>query len=157
MDVIRNNADRLSGIDQLKALMAAGTPPPLVATLGFTLTEIEEGRAIFTGSPDQSVLNNIGSVHGGYIASMMDSACGAAVHSLLTADQGYTTLELKVSFCRPLSEASGPVRAEGKIQSIGRRAGFAEANLTDCNGKLCATATATLLIFDLPPRAETQK
>lgn len=124
-------------------------PPPINTTMGFTLVEIEKGRAVFEGNPDQTVYNPIGSVHGGYAATLLDSACGCAVHASLRADQGYTTLELKVAYHRPLSDASGPVRAEGKILSIGRRTAFAEARLTDRDGRLCATATSTLLIFAL--------
>jgi uncharacterized protein (TIGR00369 family) len=153
MDVIRNNSAALSGIDQLRALMAAGTPPPIGVTMGFTLVEIDEGRAVFRGDPDRSVYNPIGSVHGGYAATLLDSACGCAVHSRLTATQGYTTLELKVAYHRALADTSGPVRAEGRVLSIGRRAAFAEATLLDAQGRLCASATSTLLVFDLPPPA----
>lgn len=115
-----------------------------------TLVEIEEGRAVFEGQPDRRVYNPIGSVHGGYAATLLDSACGCAMHAALSATQGYTTLELKVAYHRPLSDASGPVRAEGRILSIGRRAAFAEATLKDANGRLCASATSTLLIFGIP-------
>ncbi len=149
MDMIKDNKARLSGLEQLHALIAANIPPPINKTMNFTLTEFEEGRAVFEGNPDQSVYNPIGAVHGGYAATLLDTACGCAVHSTLTADQGYTTLELKVAYHRPLTDASGPVRAEGNIVSIGRRTGFAEARLTDRNGKVCATATSTLLIFPL--------
>jgi len=97
MDILRNNATGLSGLEQLRAIMAADTPPPISRTLGFALVEIEEGRAVFEGYPDRSVYNPIGSVHGGYAATLLDSACGCAVHSRLSADQGYTTLELKVA------------------------------------------------------------
>jgi uncharacterized protein (TIGR00369 family) len=148
MDVIKDNASRLSGLEQLQALMAGGTPAPIGVTLGFTLVEIEEGMAIFEGRPDRSVYNPIGSVHGGYAATLLDSACGCAVHSRLTADQGYTTLELKIAYHRPLSDASGTVRAEGRLLSIGRRAAFAEGKLFDGQGRLCASATSTLLVFD---------
>lgn len=148
MDVIRNNAAGLSGLEQLRALMVAGTPPPIGVTLGFTLVEIEEGLAVFEGHPDRSVYNPFGTVHGGYAATLLDSACGCAVHSRLTADQGYTTLELKVAYHRPLSDASGRVRAEGRLLSIGRRAAFAEGKLFDGKGRLCASATSTLLVFD---------
>jgi len=155
MDILRNNATGLSGLDQLRAIMAADTPPPISRTLGFALVEIEEGRAVFEGYPDRSVYNPIGSVHGGYAATLLDSACGCAAHSRLSADQGYTTLELKVAYHRPLAEESGPVRAEGSIVSIGRRTAFAEARLTDRNGRMCATATSTLLVFPVerPPAA----
>ncbi len=148
MDVIRDNAAGLSGIEQLRAMIANNTPPPIAVTLGFTLTEIGEGFAVFEGNPDRSVYNPIGSVHGGYAATLLDSACGCAVHSRLSATQGYTTLELKVAYHRPLSETSGPVRAEGRLLSFGRRAGFAEAKLLDAQGRLCASATSTLLVFD---------
>jgi len=154
MDIIKNNDGRLSGLDQLRAIIAADTPPPINTTMGFTLVEIEEGRAVFEGSPDRSVYNPIGSVHGGYAATLLDSACGCAVHSKLNADQAYTTLELKVAYHRPLNDMSGPVRAEGQIVSIGRRTAFSEAKLTDRNGRLCATATSTLLIFPVE-RTET--
>ena len=149
MDIIRNNDAGLSGLEQLRAIIAADTPPPINTTMGFALVEIEEGRAVFEGSPDRSVYNPIGSVHGGYAATLLDSACGCAVHSSLPAGQGYTTLELKVSYHRALSETSGPVRAEGKIVSLGRRVAFSEARLVDAQGRLCASATSTLLIFPL--------
>jgi uncharacterized protein (TIGR00369 family) len=113
------------------------------------LIEIDTGLAVFQGNPDRSVYNPLGSVHGGYAATLLDSACGCAAHSCLDPRQGYTTLELKVAYHRPLSDTSGPVRAEGRILSIGRRVAFAEAKLMDAQGRLCASATSTLLIFDL--------
>ena len=155
MDVIRNNVNGLDGLAQLKSLLDAGVQPSIGRTLEFSLVEVEKGRAVFEGEPGRHVYNPIGAVHGGYAATLLDSACGCAVHSALTASQGYTTLELKISYHRPLSDSSGLVRAEGRILSIGRRAAFAEAKLTDAAGKLCASATSTLLIFDLtaqPPQ-----
>ena len=149
MDVIRNNSERLDGFAQLRSLLEAGIQPPIGATLGFSLVELEKGRAVFEGRPDHEVYNPIGSVHGGYAATLLDSACGCAVHSMLTASQGYATLELKVSYHRALNDSSGLVRAEGNVVSIGRRAAFAEARLTDAAGKLCASAKSTLLIFDV--------
>jgi uncharacterized protein (TIGR00369 family) len=149
VDVIRNNADGLDGLAQLRSLLDAGVQPPAGKTLGFSLVEIERGRAIFEGKPGRDVYNPIGSVHGGYAATLLDSACGCAVHSMLSASQGYTTLELKISYHHALSDSSGLVKAEGRIVSIGRRAAFAEARLIDEAGKLCASATSTLLIFDV--------
>jgi uncharacterized protein (TIGR00369 family) len=154
VDVIRDNDKGLDGLAQLKSLLDAGVQPPIGRTLGFSLVEVEKGRAVFEGEPGRHVYNPIGAVHGGYAATLLDSACGCAVHSALTASQGYTTLELKVSYHRPLSDGSGLVRAEGRILSIGRRAAFAEAKLTDAAGKLCASATSTLLIFDLGAAAK---
>jgi uncharacterized protein (TIGR00369 family) len=148
MDVIKDNTDGLDGLAQLRALLAAGIQPPIANTMNFALVEIEAGLAVFEGTPGRSVYNPIGSVHGGYAATLLDSACGCAVHSRLTADQGYTTLELKVSYHRPLSDMSGRVRAEGRLLSFGRRAAFAEAKLLDEQGRLCASATSTLLVFD---------
>jgi uncharacterized protein (TIGR00369 family) len=87
-------------------------------------------------------------VHGGYAATLLDSACGCAVHSKLSASQTYTTLELKVSYLRAMTKDTGPVRAEGRVVNFGRRVGFAEATLQDANGKVYATATSTLLIIE---------
>jgi len=140
----------LDGLAQLQAMLAAGRRPPIGETMNFDLVEIERGRAVFEGTPDRSVYNPIGSVHGGYAATLLDSACGIAVHSHLAAGQGYTTLDLKVAYHRGLSDRSGRVRAAGRVVSIGRRVAFAEATLHDGEGRLCASATSTLLVFALP-------
>jgi uncharacterized protein (TIGR00369 family) len=149
MDVFRNNDEGLHGLDQLRKLIAGGRHPPVEQTMGFTLTEVEKGRAAFEGKPGFAVYNYIGAVHGGYAATVLDSACGAAVHTCLAPEQGYTTVELKVCYHRPLKENSGPVKAVGTVLSVGRRVAFAESKLTDCRGRLCASATSTLLIFDI--------
>jgi len=151
MNISHELAD-LDGHDQLAALMAANRHPPIGETLEFYLVELERGRVVFEGSPSRKVFNLIGSVHGGYAATLLDSACGCAVHSSLPAGQGYTTLELKLAYHRALDEASGPVRAEGKLVSLGRRVGFSEAKLIDASGRLCASATSTLLIFPIEAR-----
>lgn len=137
----------LAGIDQLRAAMAESDGPAMGRTLGFRLVEIAEGRVVFEGTPGREVYNPIGTVHGGYAATLLDSACGCAVHTMLTAGQAYSTLELKVSYHRPMTEATGPVRAVGTILSLGRRAAFAEAKLTDAAGKLYASATSTLIVM----------
>mgnify|MGYP003526798211 FL=1 len=95
--------------------------------------------------------NPLGAVHGGYAATLLDSACGIATHSSLGPSRGHTTLELKVSYLRGLSEDSGTVRATGRVVSVGRRVAFAEATLHDGAGRLCATASSTLLVFDVEP------
>ena len=115
MNVLTEHAG-LDGHDQLAALMAANRQPPIGETLDFTMVELERGRVVFAGSPSRKVYNPIGSVHGGYAATLLDSACGCAVHSALAAGLGYTTLELKIAYHRPLSEASGPVPPEGQIK-----------------------------------------
>ena len=137
----------LSGVDQLRAMMTQGNQPSIGRTLDFALVEVEEGRAVFEGNPDDRVYNPIGSVHGGYAATLLDSACGIAVHSRLAPGQSYTTLELKVSYLRGMTSETGVVRAEGNVLSMGRRVAFAEAKLTDAAGRLLATATSTLLVI----------
>jgi uncharacterized protein (TIGR00369 family) len=138
----------MSGLDQLRAWMAGGRQPAIGETLGFKLVEAEEGRAVFEGIPGLHVYNPIGMVHGGYAATLLDSACGCAVHSRLSAAQAYTTLELKVAYHKAMRADTGPVRAEGRVISLGRRTAFAEARLTDAEGRLLATATSTLLVMD---------
>lgn len=138
----------LSGIEQLRAMMAAGGRPGIGHTLDFELVSVEDGAVAFEGAPDERVYNPIGSVHGGYAAALLDSACGCAVQSKLAADQAYTTLELKVAYHRGMTTATGRVRAEGRVLSIGRRAAFTEARLVGvADGKLYASATSTLLVM----------
>ena len=138
----------LSGLEQLRALIAEGRQPRIGETLRFSLVEIEEGRAVFEGNPGLEVYNPIGSVHGGYAAALLDSACGCAVHSKLSAAQAYSTLELKVAYHRAMTDKTGVVRAVGNVVSIGRRAAFAEARLTDAAGRLYASATSTLIVME---------
>jgi uncharacterized protein (TIGR00369 family) len=140
------------GLAQLQAMLDGRSRARIGETLGFDLVELARGHAVFEGRPDESVYNPIGSVHGGYAATLLDSACGIATHSTLAPNRGYTTLELKISYVRGLSAASGTVRATGRIVSAGRRVVFASADLHDGEGRLCATATSTLLVFDVPPR-----
>lgn len=116
-------------------------------TLDFQLIEIGEGIAVFTAAPASKTYNPQGTVHGGYSAALLDSACGCAVHSCLSAEQGYTTIELKVSYHRPITIETGPVRAEAKVISIGKRIAFTEGRLTDMSGRLYASATSTLMVL----------
>jgi uncharacterized protein (TIGR00369 family) len=145
-------ADRLApgatGLEQLQAMVAAGGRAPIGETLDFTLVEAGDGKAVFSGTPGQHAYNPIGTVHGGYAATLLDSACGCAVHSKLSATQGYTTLELKVAYHKAMTDKTGPVRAEGKVVTFGRRAAFAEARIVDAAGRVYATATSTLLVFE---------
>ncbi len=138
----------VDGLSQLRALMASGRKPGIMVALDFDFVEVDTGRAVFAGIPDEHAYNPIGTVHGGYTAALLDSACGCAVHSRLTAAQAYTTLELKVAYHRPITKETGRVRAEGLVLSFGRRVAFAEAKLTDAQGKLYASATSTLLVID---------
>ncbi|MDY0884791.1 PaaI family thioesterase [Dongia soli] len=152
MNVLQEHNGRLSGLEQLQALIATKRQPPICATLQFELVEVEKGRAVFAGTPGPHAFNPIGSVHGGYAATLLDSACGCAAHSCLSAEQGYTTVELKIAYHKAITGETGLVRAEGKIMSIGRRVAFTEARLIDAEGRLYASATSTLLIFEQPTR-----
>jgi len=138
----------LNGLAQLRALIASGRRPGILITLDFELVEVELGRAVFAGTPGAAAYNVIGVVHGGYAATLLDSACACAVHSRLSETQAYTTLELKTAYHKALTAETGPVRAEGRVLSMGRRAAFSEATLTDASGRLYASATSTLLVFD---------
>jgi uncharacterized protein (TIGR00369 family) len=139
----------LDGLQQIRAMMSSNRKAPMIEKLGLDLVEIERGHAVFEGTPDRSLYNPIGVVHGGYAATLLDSACGIAVHSQLGPGRSHTTLELKISYLRGLTSESGTVRAVGRVTSMGRRVAFAEATLHDGTGRLCATATSTLLVFDL--------
>lgn len=141
-------APGMTGVEQLRAMKRAGRMAGIGKSLEFTLGEIEEGRVVFEGTPGPHAYNPIGTVHGGYAATLLDSACGCAVHSKLRADQGYTTLELKVAYHKAMTDKTGLVKAEGRVIQIGRRAAFTEATLKDENGVLYASATSTLLVFD---------
>lgn len=143
-------AKRLSGYELMKGILEGIYPiPPIAKALNFRLTEVEPGRAVFTGQPAFDYYNPIGSVHGGYAATLLDSCMGCAVHSALPVGMSYTTLEIKVSFLRPMLETTGSVRAEGKVISTGKRVGTAEGRIVDAEGKLYAHGTTTCLIFPL--------
>jgi uncharacterized protein (TIGR00369 family) len=137
-----------SGLDEIRTLIDGTSDYRGIAQLmGVKPILAEEGYVVFEGNPTKDVYNPIGTVHGGYAATLLDSAMGCAVHTRIKAGQGYTTLELKVAYHRALTDQSGPVRAEGRVISFGRRAAFAEGQLFDKDGKLCASATTTCLVF----------
>jgi uncharacterized protein (TIGR00369 family) len=138
----------LDGLGQLRALLSSGRRPGILRSLDFEFVEVESGRAVFAGTPGEHAYNPIGTVHGGYAATLLDSACGCAVQSQLTETQAFTTLDLNVSYQKPITHETGPLRAEGRVRSLGKRVAFAEAQLLGEDGKLYATATSTLLIFE---------
>ncbi len=140
----------LSGLAFFEAMLAGRIPQaPIAQTLGFQLTEVHDGRIVFAGAPGPAHDNPLGTVHGGYIATLLDSAMSCAVHATLLAGQGYTTLELKVNFVRPVTVESGRLRAEGQIVHPGRRVATAAGRLVDEQDRLYAHGTATCLIFSL--------
>ena len=141
----------LSGLELLRAMIAGRVPaPPMAGTLGFLLIEVEPGRALFEGTPSRALLNPLGSVHGGWALTLIDSAAGCALHSELPAGIGYTTLETRANFTRAIGADAGPVRCEGRVITKGRQIATAEARVTDGRGNILAHGSSTLII--LPPR-----
>ncbi|WNL46435.1 PaaI family thioesterase [Dyella sp. BiH032] len=148
MNLVAQLPPGLTGLQQLRKMIEMGGRPPIGETLDFVLVDAGEGFAAFEATPSLRAYNPLGTVHGGYAATLLDSACGCAAHSRLTPTQGYTTLELKVAYHKAITQETGRLRAEGRVLSIGRRAAFAEATLKDADGKLYASATSTLLVFE---------
>ncbi|MFD9697727.1 PaaI family thioesterase [Lentzea sp. NPDC059081] len=135
------------GLDFLRAVAAGEVPPPPVAALlGARLVSAEKGEVVFELDPGEHHYNPIGSVHGGVFATLLDSAAGCAVHSLLEAGTGYTSLDLAVRFLRPITTDTGTVTCTGTVAHQGRRTALAEARLTDRDGRLLATASSTCLV-----------
>jgi uncharacterized protein (TIGR00369 family) len=140
-----------SGLELLRDMLAGKLPPPpIAATLGFTLDEVEHGRAVFSLEPGEEHYNPIGSVHGGVYATLLDSAAGCAVQTLLPAGMGYTSLDLSVKFLRRVTVDTGPVRAVGRVVNSTRQTALAEATLMDEKDRLLAHATSSCLLFPVP-------
>jgi len=137
----------LTGLEALQLISTGEAPPPPIAiTLGFGRLEVANGTAVFEIEPAEFHYNPIGVVHGGLALALLDSAMGCAVHSTLAAGVGYTTLEVKVNFVRPITSATGPVRCTGTVVHGGRTVATAEGRLVGLDGKLYAHGTSTLLI-----------
>jgi uncharacterized protein (TIGR00369 family) len=142
---------RTSGLDFLERIVRGELPsPPIMQTLDFVPVEAERGRMVYQGTPKSDYYNPIGSVHGGYIATLLDSALGCAVQTMLERGFGYTTLELKVNYVRPLTDRTGPVRAEANVVNVSRQIGVAQGRLVDAAGRMYAWASTTCLIFPMP-------
>lgn len=141
---------RDGGLKALQDLLAGKHPaPPMAATLKFALSDVEEGRVMFQGLPSAEHLNPLGTVHGGWAATIMDSALGCAVMTTLKPGEAYTTVEFKVNLVRPLLPGMGEVFCEGRIVHRGRTLATSEAWLKDGNGKLLAHGTETCAIFPI--------
>jgi uncharacterized protein (TIGR00369 family) len=137
-----------SGREHLQAMIDGEVPPaPISRLLGFELRRIGDGECWFAMTPDDSGYNPLGTVHGGIACTLLDSAAGCAFHTTLDAGVGYTSLEIKVSYLRPILAGSGELTAHGWVTKPGRRAAFAEADLRDASGKVLATASSTLLVL----------
>jgi uncharacterized protein (TIGR00369 family) len=140
----------LPGIDYLKAMIARELPPPPMARLmQFDLVDVAPGKVVFTCEPDASMYNPNGAIHGGLVCTVLDSVAGLALHSTLPAGKGYTSIEIKVNYLKAVRLNAGPLTATGTVVKSGSRVGFTEGVVTDASGAIVATATSTLLVFDL--------
>ena len=143
------------GIELLRRMLAGQLPtPPMAQTLDFLLVEVEPGFAVFQGRPGPKHYNPLGTVHGGWFATLLDSAVGCAVHAAMPAGKAYTTLELKVNLVRALTDRVPLVRAEGRTIHVGAQTAIAEGRLVGPDGKLYAHASTTCLVFDIPAKAK---
>ena len=141
-----------TGLSFLEQLRDGGHPaPPFAAATDFWLVEAEHGRALFEAMPSQNFYNPLGTVHGGWISTLLDSAMGCAVHSTLQPGQGYTTVDMTVSFVRAVFERTGKLKCEGKIVHSGGRIATAEGRVWDADGKLVAHGTETCMILTKSP------
>ena len=143
----------MSGLEMMQAMLRGEVPYPSMAkTLDFTLMEVDEGRAMFQGTPGPAHLNPMGTIHGGWYATLLDSALGCAVHTMMPAGRGYTTAELGMNLVRAIGNKAPRVRAEGKVIHCGRQLATAEARPYGPDGTLYAHATTTCLVFELPTK-----
>jgi uncharacterized protein (TIGR00369 family) len=139
-----------TGLHIMQSMLAGETPYPYIAeTLDFSLVELELGKAVFQGTPQLGHYNPMGTVHGGWYATLLDSALGCAVHTMLPAGRGYTTAELSINIVRAATMKTGPLRATGTVIHSGRQLATAEARLVGADGKLYAHGTTTCLVFEL--------
>jgi uncharacterized protein (TIGR00369 family) len=145
----RSQIEGLTGLQQMQAMLAGDIPPPPIGlTLDFTLVSVSDGEAIFQGRPLFRHYNPLGTVHGGWFATLLDSALGCAVHTTMPVGRAYTTLEFKVNLVRALTEKVPAVRAIGRVLHRGRQVSTAEANLVGHDGTLYAHASTTCIVFD---------
>ena len=143
----RRAGKTLSGIEHLRAMQAGElSAAPIMGLVGMWIAEVDEGRVVFAGEPAEEQYNPMGTVHGGIVALLLDSAMGSSVQSMLPHGTSYTTLELKVNYLRPVTSATGTIYGEGKLIHLGNRTATAEGRLTDGAGELYAHATTTCLI-----------
>ncbi|WP_397408831.1 PaaI family thioesterase [Polaromonas sp.] len=141
-----------SGLEIMQAMLAGELPFPHIAdTLDFSLVQVGPGKAVFQGTPQLKHYNPLGTVHGGWYATLLDSALGCAVHTMMPAGRAYTTAELGVNIVRAASHKTGPLRAIGTVLHCGRQMATAEARIVGPDGKLYAHATTTCLVFEVPP------
>jgi uncharacterized protein (TIGR00369 family) len=140
----------MAGLDYIQAMVDGALPgPPISYLMNMDIVSVQPGQVVFTLDPDESMYNPIGAVHGGVMCTLLDSVTGCALHSTLPAGKGYTTVEIKVNYLKAVRLGSGVLTATGTVVKAGARVGFTEGVVTDASGAVVATATATLLVFDL--------
>jgi uncharacterized protein (TIGR00369 family) len=142
----RESIAGMSGLEYLQGIVDGGFPPPPIAcVVGSRLVSVKEGESVFRCAPDESFLNPLGLVHGGLLCTLMDSAMGVAVQTTMPAGTGYASIELKVSFLRPLPhDGTSEIEVTGRVLRVGRRVAFAEAHALDGQGRLVGHATSSL-------------
>ena len=145
----------LDGLEIMQAMLSGELPfPPIAQTLDFLLVEVERGRAVFQGTPGPAHLNPMGGIHGGWFATLLDSALGCAVHTMMPVGRGYTTAELGVNLVRGLTPKVQRVRAIGEVVHCGRQLATTTARLVGPDGTLYAHATTTCLVFEMPAQSK---
>jgi len=145
-------ATHMSGLEFLRAIRDGMLPPPPIARLlGFQMCEIEVGRAVFECEPDEAAYNPIGVVHGGLVCTLADTVAACAVHTTLEAGVAYTSIDVNVSYLRPVTSESGVLRATGLVTKPGRRVAFSKAEIADAGGRIVATATSSCLVMEPKP------
>lgn len=138
----------MTGREMLEAMIAGLFPaPPIARLMGIWLSEVGDGTATFEGEPSADLLNPLGTIHGGWALTLIDSAGGCAAHSTLAPGFGYTTIETKANFARPIAPDSGVIRAEGRVVTAGRRIIATEVRMTDSRGRIVAHGTSTLMVL----------
>ncbi len=148
-------AASMSGLSYWTAVAEGRLPPsPIAELLRMAVVEVQNARIAFSCTPDASMYNPLGVVHGGAVCTLLDTATACAMHTTLPEGVGYTSVEIKVNYLRAVTVASGTLSAVGTVVKAGSRIGFAEGQVTDAAGRLVATATSTLLVFDLPSAAK---
>jgi uncharacterized protein (TIGR00369 family) len=142
---------QLGGLDFFRLMLAGGAPhPPMLELMGIRLADVEHGRVVFTANVEERFYNGTGVAHGGFAATLLDTALGCAINSTTGAGRRFTTLELKVNLTRPLTTAANPLRCEGKVIHIGGRIAISEAWIHGGDDKLYAHGTTTCIVVELP-------
>jgi uncharacterized protein (TIGR00369 family) len=141
----------MSGLEFFRKMLAGDVPPPpMIDLLGIRLAEVEEGRVVFVTQCDERFYNGTGVAHGGFAATVLDTALGCAINSAMPAGRRFTTLELKVNFTRPITKEAGPLQCEASVIHVGGRTATSEGRIVDRHGKLYAHGTTTCIVVDAP-------